>query len=202
MDSILTAENLSTVYAFAKKYNFEESDFYQHFSSFEALEKEIFSIFCSKTVALLHQNKEYKDYDSKSKLLSFYYTFFELLTANRSYVYTKLKANKNKLESLKLLSKLRISFIDFVNQEIYRDTIDFKNEKINKIEVKSIAESSWIHLIFTLQFWLEDESKNFEKTDLFIEKSLKASFDLSNITPVQSVFDFAKFLWKEKMPTL
>ncbi|CAM1370178.1 TetR family transcriptional regulator C-terminal domain-containing protein [Tenacibaculum xiamenense] len=201
MNEVLLNGTPKSVYAFAKENKFEENEFYQFFSSFETLEKQIFGIFCTKTLELLLKNEEYKTYDSKSKLLSFYYTFFELLTANRSYVFQRLKENKNKLESLKLLSHLRREFIEFTDREIFTDSIDLKNERINKLRDKGMAEASWLQLLFTLQFWLEDESPNFEKTDIFIEKSVKASFDLKDITPIQSVFDFAKFLWKEKTPT-
>lgn len=203
MDEVLMGTNISsTVYAFSKNNNFEESEFYNYFNNFKSLEKKIFAIFCSKTVELLLKNDDYKMYDSKSKLLSFYYTFFELLSANRSYVTLKLEQNKNKLESLKLLSKLRLEFQEYISAEIHTDKIDFKNKTANKIQDKGFLEASWMHLLFTIQFWLDDESENFEKTDIFIEKSVKASFDLRDITPVQSVFDFAKFLWKEKMPTV
>ena len=202
MNEVLLNGIPKSVYAFAKEHNFEEGKFYKFFSSFEALEKQIFSIFCIKTVELLLNNEEYKTYDSKNKLLSFYYTFFELFTANRSYVFLRLKENKNKLDSLKLLSHLRKEFIDFINKEILIDSIDLKNERINKIRDKGVAEAHWLQLLFTLQFWLEDESSNFEKTDIFIEKSVKASFDLKDLTPIQSVFDFAKFLWKEKTPAI
>ncbi len=201
MNEVLLNGTPKSVYAFAKENKFEENEFYQFFSSFEVLEKQIFAIFCTKTLELLLNNEDYKTYDSKSKLLSFYYTFFELLTANRSYVYQRLKENKNKLESLKLLSNLRKEFIEFTTREIFTDAIDLKNERINKLRDKGMGEASWLQLLFTLQFWLEDESPNFEKTDIFIEKSVKASFDLKDLTPVQSVFDFAKFLWKEKTPT-
>jgi hypothetical protein len=45
---------------------------------------------------------------------------------------------------------------------------------------------------------LKDTSPNFEKTDLFIEKSVKASFEILEALPVQSVLDLGKFLWKER----
>ncbi len=48
-----------------------------------------------------------------------------------------------------------------------------------------------------MKFWMDDRSKGFEKTDVFIEKSIKAQFDLIDTAPVHSVFDLAKFLWKE-----
>jgi len=51
----------------------------------------------------------------------------------------------------------------------------------------------------TLQFWLNDSSVAFEKTDIFIEKSVNTSFDIMATTPLKSMIDFGKFLYKEKM---
>jgi hypothetical protein len=45
---------------------------------------------------------------------------------------------------------------------------------------------------------MEDESKSFEKTDIFIEKSINASFDIIDSPPRKSVMDLAKFMFKEK----
>lgn len=199
MDGVLMGhEDMKTVYAFAKKHNFDESLFYQHFNSLDALDKEIFALFCSKSIELLQASQEFETYDAKNKLLSFYYTFFEMLSANRSYVYLQLKQSKDKLQSLKNLAKLREVFLAFV-KHLDIQPLDFKNDRINKIQEKGIEESMWVQLLLTMKFWLEDESKGFEKTDIFIEKSIKAQFDLMDVAPVKSVFDFAKFLWKEKM---
>ena len=74
------------VFKFAKENEMSESEFYAHFPSFEELEKEIFCEFFKKTLGLLDENKEYQSFDAQNKLLSFYFTFFELLTKNRSYV--------------------------------------------------------------------------------------------------------------------
>ena len=199
MDEVLTKKETSkSIYAFAKENGFDETDFYEHFNSFEALEKNIFAIFCDQAVNLLSKSEDYETYDSKHKLLSFYYTFFEVLTANRSYVSLKLKENKNKLETLKKLSALKKAFLHFY-KSIEIERVDFKNDKMNKFQEKGIDETAWGQLLFTMQFWLDDDSNGFEKTDIFIEKSIHASFDVMNIAPVKSVFDFAKFIWKEKM---
>jgi hypothetical protein len=197
MNTMLISGKPNSIYSFAEDSNFEESDFYKHFSSFESLEKSIFGIFAKETIHLLHKTEAYKEYSSKDKLLSFYYTFFELLTANRSYVLLQFKGIKSDFSKLSVLKELRKEFIHFVN-EISFETIDFKNEKINKIQDKTIAESYWMQLLMVMKFWKNDESSNFEKTDVFIEKSIKASFDIQQIAPIQSVIDLAKFLWKEK----
>jgi hypothetical protein len=51
----------------------------------------------------------------------------------------------------------------------------------------------------TLKFWLDDSSPSFEKTDIYIEKSVKVTFELMNIAPIDSLIDFGKFIFKEKI---
>lgn len=198
MNTVLVSGRPQSVFAFAQNNNFEEADFYKSFSSFESLEKAIFQVFAKETIHMLHKTEAYKTYSSKEKLLSFYFTFFELLTANRSYVLLQLKSHKMDFNKLMVLKGLREEFIAFI-ENVSLEKIDFKNERINKIQDKTIAESYWFQLLMILKFWLEDESSNFEKTDVFIEKTIKASFDIQQIAPIKSVVDLAKFLWKEKM---
>jgi hypothetical protein len=46
---------------------------------------------------------------------------------------------------------------------------------------------------------MDDNSAGFENTDIAIEKSVRAIFDVFDTQPLESVLDFGKFLWKEKM---
>lgn len=187
-----------SVYNFTKLNNFSEAEFYNFFGTMESVEKEIFKMFLEKTVELLQKDQDYETYDMKSKMLSFYFTFFELLSANRSYVTMSLKQHHNELKNLMLLSSLRSSFKNYV-AGIISDEYRIKQEKFQNFQEKAIQETSWIQLLLTLKFWLEDSSPAFEKTDLYIEKSIKATFELMNITPLDSLIDFGKFIFKEKI---
>ncbi len=191
-------EKPKSVYLFAKLNDFTETEFYAFFGTIESVEKEIFKMFLEMTVELLHKDENYADYDMKSKMLSFYFTFFELLTANRSYVSMSLREHENQLKNLMQLSSLRTSFKKYV-AEIISDDYLIKQEKIQDFQKKAIQESAWIQLLLTLKFWLEDESPAFEKTDIYIEKSVKLSFELMNIAPIDSLIDFGKFIFKEKV---
>lgn len=199
MDYVLTHnKNPQSVYSFAADNNFNENLFYEHFASFEALENDIFVQFFSNTLKALHNSEDYKTYDSRNQLLSFYYTFFENLTANRSYVVYALTHDRMPLKNLKKLSGLRSIFIDYV------DTLDIqllqlKEKRLEELKDKAILETYWAQLLFTLKFWLDDTSVSFQKTDIYIEKSINASFDLINISPLKSIVDFGKFLFKEKI---
>lgn len=185
-----------SVFSFAKEHNFEEADFYKYYGSFEAIEQSIFSEFFNNTIKVLAKSEEYPNYDARNKLLSFYFTFFEMLTLNRSYVVYALK-NKD-LKSFKSLKHLRADYRTFVSN-IGIEKIDLKQEKLEKIQDKATQESSWMHLLITLKFWLDDTSPSFEKTDIFIEKSINARFDLMDIKPLKSIIDFGKFILKEKV---
>ena len=187
-----------TVYQFTKQNNFSETEFYKFFGTIESVEKEIFKIFIENTIKLLHKDKEYESYDMKSKMLSFYFTFFEILSANRSYVTMCLKKNQNNLKNLMQLSSIRPVFKNYV-AEIISDDFLTKQEKFQNIQKKTIQETSWLQLLFTMKFWLDDSSASFEKTDIYIEKSVKATFELLNIAPVDSLIDFGKFIFKEKI---
>ena len=187
-----------SIFSFAKANNFEEASFYEHFGSFEAIEKGIFKVFFENSITLLEDSSDYETFDSRNKLLSFYYTFFENLTANRSYVTYALRKNKNQLKSLQSLSELRKCFTNYIDS-LEIETLDLKEERFQKFQERSIQESAWFQLLVTLKFWLEDISPSFEKTDLFIEKSVKASFDLIDTMPLKSIIDLGKFLFKEKV---
>ena len=201
MDYVLSNNHKpKSVYAFAKENNFEEQKFYEFFGNFEALEQSIFKIFFDHTIVALEKSEDYQSFDSRNKMLSFYYTFFEILTANRSYVVHALNSNRNKLETLKTLKHLKNSFTNYVSHLDIK-TLDLKQEQLEKFQNKALTESAWVQLLMTLKFWMDDTSSSFEKTDVFIEKSLKTSFDLIDTTPLKSIIDFGKFLYKEKMQT-
>lgn len=187
-----------SVYQFTKENSFEEKEFYSFFGTLESIEKEIFKIFLEKTIALIQKDPSYATYDMKSKMLSFYFTFFEMLSANRSYVVMSLKEHQNQLKNLLQLSNLRIEFKNYIT-EIMTDEVRTQHENFQNFQEKALQETSWIQLLLTLKFWLEDESPDFEKTDIYIEKSVKASFELMNIAPLDSLIDFGKFIFKEKI---
>jgi hypothetical protein len=188
----------TNIYHFAKKYDFTEAEFYNFFGNLEIIEKEIFEMFFTKTKDLLDKNEEYANYDMKNKLLSFYFTFFEMLTANRSYVVMSLKQHKNQLKNVMILSTLRKHFKGFVAEiitEDYRTT----TERFQEFQEKATTESFWFQFLLTMKFWMEDSSAKFEKTDIYIEKSVKVSFELMNVAPLDSLLDFGKFIFKEKI---
>lgn len=69
--------------------------------------------------------------------------------------------------------------------------------RLQKIPVRLFSEGAWVQFLFLLKYWMSDNSPGFEKTDVAIEKSVNAIFDIFETTPLESIIDFGKFLFKE-----
>lgn len=199
MDIVLTTgKQPPSVYQFAKSLKIDEQKFYEHFGSFTHIEKEIYALFFDNSLSLLEKSDDFQQYAPKEKVLSLYFTLIETFTVNRSYLILNLEYEKNSLQSLSKLSTLKNKFTSYISS-LNIDKLDFKQEQLQKFQDKGYEEIFWIQLLVIIKFWIEDDSKGFEQTDIFIEKSVKAIFDVINTQPAKSIMDLGKFLLKEKM---
>ncbi len=197
MEHILMGEEEpKTIYAFCKKNGIEESDFYTFFGSFDGLKQEIWNKFLENTISTLQNDSSFATYSPKNKLLTLYFTLFEVFTLNRSYVLYSLKDNKQGMQNLMQLKQMRSSFKEFVKDNIA--TEELKISKLSKITKPVYSEGAWIQFLFILKFWMEDNSKGFEKTDIIIEKSVNTVVDLLDSKPLENIIDLGKFLWSER----
>ncbi|WP_291960663.1 TetR family transcriptional regulator C-terminal domain-containing protein [Maribacter sp.] len=198
MDYVLEHEKLpKTVYKFCKVNNIEESDFYLYYGSIDALKKGIWDTFFENTINVIHKNAEYQEFTNRDKMLTFFYTFFEVLTLNRSYVLFVMDNAGSPLKNLEQLKGLRKSVKQFAKGLINDGNAD-KNLKITKHNPQIFSEGAWLQTMFLMNFWKSDDSASFEKTDVAIEKSVNTIFDLFDNTPLENILDFGKFLYKEK----
>lgn len=198
MDFVLEKnEAPKNVFLFCKENAIEEADFYSFFGSFEALKQAIWMKFFENAVSTIENEEAYTSYSDKNKLLTLYYTLFEILTLNRSYVMQTLKENHQGLKNLKDLKQFRNHFKDFITTLMESDANEIKS-KLGKITKPVFSEGAWIQFLFLLKFWMEDTSKSFEKTDIAIEKSVNTVVDLLDTKPLESLLDLGKFLWKER----
>ncbi len=197
MDYVLEHESVpKSIYKFCKQNKIAETDFYSFFGSVENLQKEIWNKFYTNTELLILKNEEYQGFSNKEKMLAFFYTFFEMLTLNRSYVLFALKQNSSPLKNLEQLKGLRQHIKAFATGLINDANAD-KNTKITKYNPQLFSEGAWLQFLFVLKFWMGDSSPGFEKTDMAIEKSIHTVFDIFDNTPLENILDFGKFLYKE-----
>ncbi|PVW16353.1 TetR family transcriptional regulator C-terminal domain-containing protein [Marixanthomonas spongiae] len=199
MDYVLENEQTpKSVYKFSKQHSMTEQEFYNFFGSFDGLRNEIWNTFFDHSMKLAHKDPNFENFSNQEKMLTFFYTFFEMLTVNRSYVLFALKEHKDIMKNLAQLKGLRSRVKEFASDLISQKNEE-KNLKILKQPVSVFSEGAWLQTLFILKYWMEDNSAAFEKTDIVIEKSVRAIFDVFDNTPLESVVDFGKFLWKDKM---
>ncbi len=199
MDHVLEhGEMPKSVFQFCKHNGIEEQAFYRFFGSFETLRQEVWTTFYANTESVMLKDEGYANFSNKEKLLTFFYSFFELLALNRSYVLLAMKSDRAMLQNLAQLKGLRIKIKTFSTQ-LAEDANGSALEKNIPYGNVVLSEGTWLQFLFLLKFWMDDSSRNFEKTDMAIEKSVNTVFELFNTTPLNSLLDFGKFLFKEKM---
>jgi hypothetical protein len=204
IDFVLTNdEKPKSVYSFTKKLKITEADFYTFYASFESIEKTIWVELLSETISEIEKQEMWAQYSSRDKMLSFFYSYVELLKGNRSFVAYSLKNNKKKLGTPEILSGVKPIFENFA-EEIINEGLESGELADRKFLSKRYKDALWIQYAFILNFWLDDDSAGFEKTDEAIEKGIQVTFDLFQRSPIDNLFEYGKFLaqngkLKEKM---
>ena len=184
------------VFLFCKDNKISEADFYSFYGSLEGVKSKIWLKFLENAIATCEKSEDFAGYSEKNKLLTLFFTLFEVLTLNRSYVLFSINENKEGIKNMKSFKHFRTTFKDFI-ETIIDGTISDKSQRVSNVTKPIFEEGAWIQFLLLLKFWTNDESKGFEKTDVLIEKSVNTVVDLLDTKPLESLFDLGKFLWKE-----
>lgn len=188
-------ERPKSMHHFAKHLEIGEQDIYAHFASFEAMESSIMGHFVENardlTVEQAANDEAFTDH--RTQMVTFYLTLVEVMKANRSLIQVLLPKGKEQLQAWKNLKSAKTIFLEYVK------TLDIKIEALSfipsdKVKEKTVEVAAWSQFISILAFWMKDDSPDFERTDIFIEKSLKLSFEISDSTLLHSIVDLGKFV--------
>lgn len=204
IDFVLTNDSKpKSVYSFAKKLKITEADFYQFFSSFESIEKTIWFELTFETFSKIKEQEVWQQYTSREKMLSFFYSYLEHLKSERSFVIYSLKHNRGKFSTPGVLAGVKPIFENFA-QEIIDEGLESGELAERKFLSKRYKDALWVQFAFILNFWINDDSEGFEKSDEAIEKGINVTFDLFQQSPIDNIIDYGKFLsrngmFKEKM---
>lgn len=188
----------ASVFKFCTDLGIKEDQFYEHFGSFDGVEKHIWKTFIDITIQRLKADRNFVTFSAREKLLAFYYTFFEELTSSRSFILLQLQ-HHNRPELLpEYLKDFKSAYEAFIDSILSTGKTNGEVAKRPYLD-KKYPQILWFHMAFLLIFWKDDNSAGFEKTDAAIEKSVNLVFDLIGKGAVDSVIDFAKFLYQTKV---
>lgn len=190
-------EQPKSVYAFAKELEMEESEFYKYFSSFTSIENSIIQWLFTQTKAKLEADEVFASYGAKEKMLAFFYSWIELARNYRSYLLHLHHRTKMHTPVPRYLDAVKDDFKNFA-QSILAQGINNNEVADRKYLSDRYADGLWLQFGFIHQFWLKDDSKDFEKTDAAIEKSLLLTFELISKGVLDAAIDFGKFLFQNR----
>ncbi len=187
-----------SVFKFAKDLKLKEEDFYEYFTSFEAIKSAVWSDIFEGTLSRIESQEIFKEYSAREKFLSFLFTWIEELKKNRSYLLSLYGEKSSNLMSLpKEVAEFKQQFKDFAN-EIVLEGKETEEIASRPIISDRYDEALWVQTWFVFRYWIDDRSPRFEKTDAAIEKSVNLAFDLMGKSALDSFLDFAKFLYQSK----
>jgi hypothetical protein len=195
---LTTGERPVSIFDFALKQKASEADFYKYFNSFKSLERSIWADWFEIAVKTLEKDEAYSQYTIREKLLAFYFTWFELILSNRSYVIFRMEKMSKKDLNPYFLFSLKEKFSTFITDLMAEGKAS--NEVAERPFASQYDKAFWLHFMFINKYWTDDESENFEKTDAAIEKSVNLGLDLVGKGPLDSMIDFAKFLFQNRKP--
>jgi AcrR family transcriptional regulator len=204
IDYVLTHnESPKSVYDFAKKLDITEAEFYNYFASFIAIEKSVWASLTLEAADKIKEQEIWPQYSSREKILSFFYSYIELLKTKRSFIIYSLKKHAKKLSAPEVLSAVKPIFENLA-EDIIQEGLDSGELAQRKYFTKRYKDGLWMQFLFIVNFWSEDDSNDFEKTDEAIEKGINVVFDLFQRSPIDNLFEYGKFLarngkFKEKM---
>jgi len=187
----------ASVYKFCLDQGIKEDDFYCCFSSFDGVDRHVWKEFMEETTNRLKENTSYQDFNSREKLLIFYFTLLQAMKARRSFVLLQLKNFRGYEVMPTFLSDFRKAFDAFINDLIAASKVNGEIAS-RPLMGKLYPQTFWIHCVFLIFFWKTDNSKDFEKTDAAVEKSVNLAFDLIGKGAFDTAMDFAKFLYQSR----
>lgn len=204
-----------SVFQFAKQLQLAEADFYTHYASFDAIEADIWLTFFTQAKATVEADETYQGYSVREKLLAFNYTWIELLKGQRSFVvysYGRLRdgattsptsraglraRREGRNAQSRVLYPFKDAFFDYA-RDLLAEGRESKEVEPRPFVTDRYPNALWRQTLFLLNFWVKDTSKNFEKTDTAIEKAVNTSFDLIGRSPLDTLFDFARFAYRNR----
>lgn len=196
IDYVLTeGEQPKSVYLFAKKNKMAEEEFYRFFGSFDAIEQYTWTNIMQRTIAEIKTQEVWSQYTSREKALSFFYSFFELLKSSRSFAVYSIKKQPKGFSTPLIFTDLKEIFENFAD-DILKEGLESGELSDRKFFSKRYKDALWIQFVFVLNFWINDNSTGFEKTDEAIEKGVNVTFDLFERSPIDNLFEYGKFLAK------
>ncbi len=177
------------VYAFVQELEIEETEFYKHVASFEALEARYWERLVEESIAVLGDDDDYADYSSDQKLLAFFYTFFQHAQKHRSRMVEFFPSPG----CSKVIKPMRKRFLHYA-KEIVGQGLEEGSVADRKNLTDKYPQLMFEQFRSIIEYHRKDQSEEFQDTDALIEKSVRLGADIARAGTLDSAIDLGRFL--------
>lgn len=181
-----------TVHAFCKAIGLAERDFFVEFASLDSVESAIWGDWIGHLISQISSGEEWKDFSARQRYLTFLFAFTESSLDRRSIMLSRF-GHLGPVASHPSLRAFEEQF------KIFAADIISHGISLGEIAARGPFQSLYpailyVHFRAVMAFLLKDESRRFERTDAFIEKTVAFAFDVIRTQAIDSAFDLARFL--------
>lgn len=187
-----------SVFELCKTINTQEKTFYKHFSTLEAIRNYILEGVMNSTLSRLDEDENYNEFSANEKSLALFFTLFEEMMEQRSYLIYKYKDIKD----IRHLKGDWNGFFRQFNARMEQIMVEAKHneEVVSRPYIGDYyAKSFKLVFLYIFRVWLNDHSDKFQTTDAAIEKAVNLAFEFLGHSPLDSILDFGKFAMKTKV---
>lgn len=187
----------ASIKAFADSLEMSERDFYQEFSSFPSIEQYIFQGILESAISKLEASPEFAEYGTPERLAGLFYTWLEEMLQQRSFVVFAFHQSPQVFFTPFFMASSEAVFQDFV-KHVLKEGVAAQEVADRLFLPRLYRRGLWMQAKWILRFWIQDQSPNFEKTDEAVEKVLRLTYDIIRPNSLDSGWDVAKFLWRNR----
>jgi len=181
-----------SVHSLCHDLKIDEKEFYPEFPSLNAVEKAFWRQWIDHIISAVSSGKEWAAFGAKEQYLAFLFAFAGEALGKRSLLEQRF-SKLTLLCSPRALEGLKDSFKDFAGGIIARGMETGEIAHRGPLG-NAYPEVLYIHWRIVLEYFLKDESADFERTDAFIEKTVELAFDLLRTQAIDSAADLIRFL--------
>lgn len=172
-------------YTISRKIDISEKEFFQYFTSADDIARKVWSNLADTVIEQLNSSELYNSYPPRQKILSYYFTFFEVALNERTFIERSAKSGK-------ALEAYKEKFKQFV-ADIVQEGIAVEDIKERLALSNYYPEGLWQLHVRLLHFWLKDSSEHFVETERAIETYSKVPLELMGPNLLDSVLETFKF---------
>ncbi|MGA7215094.1 MAG: TetR family transcriptional regulator C-terminal domain-containing protein [Terrimicrobiaceae bacterium] len=181
-----------SVYLFCRGLQIEEKAFFSEFGSFEAVESGFWENVLNRVVLAVESGPEWASFSARQRLLTFHFAFLEEALNWRSLMLSRFGAI-GPLARPAWLRGFEARFKEFASRIVGKGVESGEIADRGRL-TPLYPEALCLHLRAVIDFYLRDDSKGFERTDAFVEKSAAVAFDAIRTQALDSAVDLARFL--------